>query len=171
MCTAEIATKMNMNDTMNYYTADDSGCMTMMMQMSFYWGNDVTVMFEWWNTNGNTALYLLTLFVLFIIALTFEVFNVLSSKYKSNVKSTSDNNLLVNSAPEKASFVRRILLSLRTSIIYTLRFIIAYVLMLSIMTYNWGIAIAIFSGVFVGKTIFVFMGLEDTPTSDATGCH
>ena len=57
--------------------------MPMGMQMTFYWGTDVTVMFEWWNTGGNLFYYLLTLIAVFLFAVAFEIFSALAVKYRN----------------------------------------------------------------------------------------
>lgn len=50
----------------------------------------------------------------------------------------------------------RIRNSIIVSGLYTLRFCCAYIIMFSIMTYNWGVCISLLVGIFCGKLIISY---------------
>lgn len=100
-----------------------------MMQMSFYWGKDATILFHGWPDN-KLGMYVLALFFVFLLAFAIEVLSILP-----DVKPTSTKPMLG---------------ALTQTIIYTIRMGFAYLVMLSVMSFNLGISIAALAGHFVG---------------------
>ncbi|KAH7421513.1 hypothetical protein KP509_13G061200 [Ceratopteris richardii] len=134
-----------------------------MMQMSFYWGERVILLFwEWKTTNGGN--YFGSLLVLFVAAffnnyldrLTSSSSPLLSRFYKpsgavtSEVKSAGKIPEESGSSQQRPSMAARLLL---TSLFFV-RVTVAYLLMLAIMSYNGGVFIAIVVGYSLGFYVF-----------------
>jgi hypothetical protein len=63
---------------------------------------------------------------------------------------------------------------LRNALLYTLRLILAYQLMLAIMTFNIGVSIAVFTGAFIGHFLFARLGMvgaNQHTEEENIGCH
>ncbi|TXG58716.1 hypothetical protein EZV62_016545 [Acer yangbiense] len=110
----------------------NSSSSDMMMHMSFYWGKDVTIFFSGW-PEKSLAMYILALFFIFVLGLAVEV---LSVSPKLVTGSTARSNLML------AVFVQ--------ACIYALRMGFAYLVMLSVMSYNLGVFIVAVAGHAVG---------------------
>lgn len=75
---------------------------------------------------------------------------------------------------EKQSWVKDNLVILKHSVLYTINFIIAYFIMLCVMTFNGGISISIFLGIFIGNFLFSRLnssGLQCDVEEKVAGCH
>ena len=130
---------MNSNNTM----------MNMIMQMSFYWGKDATILFHGWPDN-KLGMYVLAFFFVFLLAFAIEVLSILPE-----VKRTSTNPMLG---------------ALTQTIIYTFRMGFAYLVMLSIMSFNLGIFIAALAGHFVGFFLVKSRALAVPKPTETTFC-
>ncbi|KAK7825041.1 copper transporter 6 [Quercus suber] len=130
---------MNSNNTM----------MTMMMQMSFYWGKDATILFHGWPDN-KLGMYVLALLFVFLLAFAIEVLSILP-----HVKPTSTNPMLG---------------TLTQAIIYTIRMGFAYLVMLSVMSFNLGIFIAALAGHFAGFFLVKSRALAVPKPTETTYC-
>ncbi|KAI9153633.1 hypothetical protein LWI28_014269 [Acer negundo] len=100
----------------------------MMMHMSFYWGKDVTIFFTGW-AEKSLVMYIVALLFIFLLGLAVEV---LSVSPKLVTGSTARSNLKL------AVFVQ--------TCIYALRMGFAYLVMLSVMSYNLGVFIVAVAG-------------------------
>ncbi|PRQ43074.1 putative Ctr copper transporter [Rosa chinensis] len=104
---------------------------TMTMQMSFYWGRNVTILFSKWpgNDQHNPGMYILALFFVFAIAFAMEPLSVWPT-----IK------------PSGSSVVA----GLAQAFLYAIRISLGYFVMLAVMSYNIGIFIAAVAGHTVG---------------------
>ncbi|KAL3753729.1 hypothetical protein ACJRO7_001036 [Eucalyptus globulus] len=93
--------------------------MKMMMHMSFYWGKDAIILFSNW-PEQRLSMYVLALFFVFILALAVEILSV-----SPNIK--NGMNPLVGGAVQAA--------------VYGLKMALAYMVMLSLMSFNVGVFI------------------------------
>ncbi|XP_031277412.1 copper transporter 6-like [Pistacia vera] len=103
---------------------NSTSSMDMTMQMNFYWGKDVVVLFSGWPGN-NLGMYILALCVVFILGFGVEVLSV-SPILKGGEK------------PMTSLFLQASVYAIRTGL--------AYLVMLSVMSYNLGVFIVAVAG-------------------------
>lgn len=101
----------------------------MVMHMSFFWGKDPTVLFEGW-PNGRLGMYVLALVFVFFLALAVELLSLSPSLAKAGASP--------------------VLTSLTHSAVYAVHIALAYMVMLSVMSFNLGIFIVAVAGHTVG---------------------
>ncbi|KAE8711036.1 putative Nucleic acid-binding, OB-fold-like protein [Hibiscus syriacus] len=111
---------------------------SMNMQMSFYWGKDVTFLFSGW-PGSNNGMYVLALFFVLFLGATVEILTMLPAALKPGTKP--------------------ILVALIQTSVHVVRMCFAYMVMLSVMSYNGGIFIAAILGHGVGFFVVKFRGL------------
>ncbi|KAL3753727.1 hypothetical protein ACJRO7_001034 [Eucalyptus globulus] len=104
------------NSSSNGY---DGMNMKMMMHMSFYWGKDAIILFSGW-PEQRLGMYVLALFFIFVLALAVEVLSV-----SPNIRTST--NPIVGTTMQAA--------------IYGLKMALAYMVMLSLMSFNVGVFI------------------------------
>ncbi|KAJ4833556.1 hypothetical protein Tsubulata_022487 [Turnera subulata] len=102
----------------------------MMMHMSFYWGKDAIILFSGW-PNDSLGMYILAIFTVLLLAAAIEVFSASPGAVLGN-----NTNSLVG------VFIQ--------ACIYAVRMAFAYLVMLSVMSYNLGIFIAAVAGHTIG---------------------
>jgi copper transporter 1 len=102
--------------------------MMAMMHMSLYWGKDAIILFSGW-PNQKLGMYMLALFFVFLLALAIEVLSIL---------------------PAVKPGTNQIVAALTQAIIYAFRMGLAYLVMLSVMSFNLGIFIAAVAGHAIG---------------------
>ncbi|XWS67153.1 hypothetical protein CRYUN_Cryun05aG0262800 [Craigia yunnanensis] len=113
-------------------------CMkSMYMHMSFYWGKDVTVLFSGW-PESNSGMYVLALLFVLLLGAAIEVLSMLQA-----VKPVT----------------RPILGAFTQASVYAVRMSFAYMVMLSVMSYNLGIFIAAVAGHAIGFFVVKFRAL------------
>lgn len=97
----------------------------MVMQMNFYWGKDVIILFKGWPSN-NLAMYILALAFVFMLSAATEVLSI----------------------PQvaKSSGSRPMIGLLIQATVYAVKMGLAYLIMLSVMSYNLGIFIVAVAG-------------------------
>ncbi|KAE8099301.1 hypothetical protein FH972_017292 [Carpinus fangiana] len=105
-----------------------SGSMNMTIPMSFYWGKAAIVLFSGW-PDQKLGMYVLSLFFVFLLALAVEVLSIL---------------------PGVKPGTNPILGGLTQATVYAFRMGLAYLVMLSVMSFNLGIFIAAVAGHAVG---------------------
>ncbi|KAI3750316.1 hypothetical protein L2E82_20950 [Cichorium intybus] len=95
-----------------------------MMHMTFFWGKDVVMLFNAW-PNGKLGMYILALAFVFVLAVAIEFFSVFPT-------------IKTGASP--------IVGGLTQASVYGLRMALAYIVMLSVMSYNLGIFIFVVVG-------------------------
>ncbi|KAE8705646.1 Copper transporter 2 [Hibiscus syriacus] len=106
----------------------------MMMHMTFFWGSDAQILFSGW-PGTSTAMYVLALIVVFLLAFTSEFVS-----HSRLLKPSSDNHVA-------SGLVQTLLHAFRVGL--------AYLVMLAIMSFNGGVFLAAVAGHFVG---FLLLG-------------
>ncbi|KAL9680425.1 hypothetical protein QQ045_018304 [Rhodiola kirilowii] len=99
----------------------------MTMQMSFYWGKYATILFSGW-PNRSLSMYLLALFFIFFLAAGVEVLKILTS-------ATTKPHVIIQSC------------------VYVFQMALAYMVMLSVMSFNSGVFLAAVIGHGAGHCI------------------
>ncbi|XP_047937619.1 copper transporter 2-like [Salvia hispanica] len=102
-----------------------------MMQMSFFWGKDVEVLFSGWPGSGRLGMYILALAVVFLLAVAAEVFSVPPNFKPRGVR------------PAAAAAV--------LAAVYGVRMTLAYFVMLAVMSFNVGVLVVAVAGHVAGS--------------------
>ncbi|KAG5583788.1 hypothetical protein H5410_044222 [Solanum commersonii] len=121
--------------------------MNMVMQMNFYWGKDVTILFKGW-PNNNLGMYILSLFFVFFMAFGVEIMSM--------------GPIMINKRPIGI---------IQSGIYNTLRMVLVYFVMLAVMSFNIGIFIVAILGHGLGYVVVKFRELvaaETTTDSNGT---
>lgn len=101
-------------------TSTDTG---MMMHMTFYWGKDVLVLFSGW-PERSLGMYILALLFVFLLGFAVEVLSISPQLFGSNSMAV----LLIQAC------------------VYVVRMALAYMVMLSVMSFNLGVFIVAVAG-------------------------
>ncbi|XP_019188867.1 PREDICTED: copper transporter 5.1-like [Ipomoea nil] len=140
-----------------------------MMHMTFYWGKNVTVLFDFWKTDSWTS-YALTLIACFVFSVFYQFmedrrlrFKLVSSLGAAKNKPDSvDTPLLLGSVVgggwKAARFAGALLFGVNSAI--------GYLLMLAVMSFNAGVFIAVVVGLGAGYLVFRSGGDEDVVVVD-----
>ncbi|XP_031118024.1 copper transporter 5-like [Ipomoea triloba] len=140
-----------------------------MMHMTFYWGKNVTVLFDFWKTDSWTS-YALTLFACFVFSVFYQYmedrrlrFKLVSSLGATKNKPISVDTPLLGSVGggggwKAARFAGALLFGVNSAI--------GYLLMLAIMSFNAGVFIAVVVGLGAGYLVFRSGGDEDVVVVD-----
>ncbi|XVE76465.1 hypothetical protein DITRI_Ditri12bG0175300 [Diplodiscus trichospermus] len=123
--------------TPNSGSMSNDGMKSMDMHMSFYWGKHVTVLFSGW-PDSSSGMYVLALFFVLLLGAAIEVLSML---------------------PAVKLGTRPVVGALTQAAVYTIRMCFAYMVMLSVMSYNLGIFIAAIAGHAIGFFIIKFRAL------------
>lgn len=118
---------------MNHHEHDDANMMGMQMHSSFYWGKDAIILFSGW-PNKSLGMYVLAVFSVFLLAVVIELL------------SASPATIRTERNPMAAAF--------KLAVVHGFRMGLAYLVMLSLMSFNLGILIAALAGHAVGFFIF-----------------
>lgn len=98
---------------------------SMIMNQSLYWGKNVTILFSGWPGHDHLGMYVLSLAFLFLLAVAVEVLSV-----GPTLKPTATP--LVSGVTQTG--------------VYAVRTVLAYLVMLSVMSFNVGVLIAVVAG-------------------------
>jgi len=105
----------------------------MMMHMTFFWGKNAEILFSGWPGYNNIGMYVFALFVVFLLAFFVEWL--------------SHSNYIKESA-------NHVTAGLIQTALYGIRIGLAYLVMLSVMSFNGGIFLAAISGHTLGFLVF-----------------
>ncbi|KAJ4781298.1 Copper transporter 6 [Rhynchospora pubera] len=106
----------------------------MMMHMTFFWGKDTLVIFSGWPGNAGIGMYLLSIFIVLIMAALAEALSAVSNRFSQSDKTASN--------------------AVTLTAIHALRMGVAYLVMLAVMSFNVGVFLA----ALVGHAIGFFLG-------------
>ena len=108
---------------------DDMGMdMTPMMQMTFYWGKDAVILFKGW-PGSSVGMYILALLFVFFLALIIEALT------HYNLTPTKSNRMI-------------------RTMLHTLRVVFSYLVMLAVMSFNFGVLLMAVMGHAIGFFLF-----------------
>ncbi|XP_012850206.1 PREDICTED: copper transporter 6-like [Erythranthe guttata] len=110
------------------------------MQMSFFWGKDVVVLFDRWPGNGHLVMYILALALVFFLAVAAELLSV------------SPNLKPRGLSPLAGAGIH--------AAVYGVRMGLAYLIMLSVMSFNVGIFLVAVVGHAAGCFIVKYRALS-----------
>ncbi|KAK1308296.1 Copper transporter 5.1 [Acorus calamus] len=141
-----------------------------MMHMTFYWGKKVTLLFDSWRTDSWTS-YGLTLLAVLIASVFYQYledrrlrFKALSRSKPSPPSDESPFFLLGYTGGGNRSSAR-----FASAILFGINSAIGYMLMLAVMSYNWGVFIAVVVGLAIGY-LFFRTGDEAVIIDNACAC-
>ncbi|KAI3772208.1 hypothetical protein L6452_03389 [Arctium lappa] len=123
---------------------------TTTMHMTFYWGRNVTLFIDSWNTNSWFT-YFLTLIVCFLFSAFYQFMEDRRLRFKLLSSSiTADNGAFLYtklfSGGSRAKFVG--------SVLFGMTSVMNYLLMLAVMSFNGGVFMVIVVGLAVGYLLF-----------------
>ena len=149
--------------------------------MYFHAGYEETILFRWWKVE--TALgYLFTCAIIFLAAFLLEF--VISLRHRFEIQKRRRRRLLQRERlqgnavpfPPPPTAMERVLGAVDSTCLHMLSLLLAYPLMLIIMTYNYGFALAVILG--AGLGYFLFSGMRafgETPDASdperESACH
>lgn len=130
-----------------------------MMHMTFYWGYKVTILFDSWRTDSWTS-YGFSLLACLVFSVFYQYLENLRLRFKQvasgaavgSGQSTSPietpllNSKIAGGRWRPAKFGGAILFGVNSAI--------GYMLMLAVMSFNWGVFIAIVLGLSIGYLVF-----------------
>lgn len=123
-----------------------------MMHMTFYWGKNVTILFDSWRTTSWLG-YSLSLLALFLASAFYQYMEDRRIRFKllaaSKPASSIQTPLLGSRVLGGACLARSV-----TAVLFSVNSAIGYMLMLAVMSFNGGVFIAVVVGLGVGYLIF-----------------
>ncbi|KAI3708999.1 hypothetical protein L2E82_38673 [Cichorium intybus] len=129
-----------------------------MMHMTFYWGRDVTLLFDSWKTDSWFS-YSLTLIACLLFSVFYQYMEDRRLRFKLLSSSAVSNNAdgAVDTTPllKTKIFARGNRLGrVAGSVLFGINSALGYFLMLAIMSFNGGVFVAIVVGLAVGYLLF-----------------
>ncbi|KNA12804.1 hypothetical protein SOVF_122600 [Spinacia oleracea] len=149
-----------------------------MMHMTFYWGTKVTLLFDFWRTDSWLS-YSLTLLFCFLFSAFYQYMedrrlcvlamgiipppsNQPSSSANGNATTPFLHPRLGTRLSKSARFA--------TAVLFGVNSAIGYVLMLAVMSYNYGVLIAVVLGLTSGYFLFRAKEYEALIVEDTCAC-
>ncbi|KAI3474789.1 hypothetical protein Pfo_030048 [Paulownia fortunei] len=102
----------------------------MAMHMSFFWGKDVVLLFAGWPGNGPLGIYILALAMVFMLAVGEQILSVAPSLKPRGL------------TPAAGALIH--------AVVFGARMALAYLIMLSVMSFNLGVFVVAVAGHAVG---------------------
>nr|XP_023893653.1 copper transporter 5.1-like [Quercus suber]POE59534.1 copper transporter 5 [Quercus suber] len=140
-----------------------------MMHMTFYWGNQVTILFDGWTTSSWIS-YSLSLLACFLVSTFYQYledkrvrFKLVSAAKASNPPKPQIEDPLLQQADGKTAGSKWSAARFAGASLFGLNSGIGYLLMLAVMSFNGGVFVAIVLGLAVGY-LFFRSGDEDVAT-------
>jgi copper transporter 1 len=139
-----------------------------MMHMSFYWGYDVTLLFDAWKVS-TLPYYCFCWFCVLLLSILQEFLITYRLEYMKNPATIIGDSrgdtvaVLDRRIPRSSLIVKGI-----AACLYGVNHLLAYLLMLIVMTYNLGLLVAVVLGLCVG---FLLFGLRRNSTVPEAELH
>ena len=140
-----------------------------MMHMKFYWGKQVTILFDGWTTSSWIS-YSLSLLACFLVSTFYQYledkrvrFKLLSAAKASNPPKPQIEDPLLQQVDGKTAGSKWSAARFAGAALFGLNSGIGYLLMLAVMSFNGGVFVAIVLGLAVGYLVFR-SGDEDVAT-------
>ncbi|KAI3667716.1 hypothetical protein L6452_42785 [Arctium lappa] len=130
---------MSMNDSGSMGMGMDQD-MTPMMQMTFYWGKDASILFKGW-PGSSMGMYILALFFVFFLSLVIEALT------HCNLTPTKSNRMM-------------------RTMLHTSRVVFSYLVMLAVMSFNVGVLLVAVLGHAIGFFLFRILKKSSEKDSD-----
>ncbi|KAK6944736.1 Ctr copper transporter [Dillenia turbinata] len=128
-----------------------------MMHMTFYWGINVTLLFDFWSTSSLLS-YCLTLLACFLFSAFYQFLEDLRLRFKFPSQSQSSPSI---TTPLLLRHRYRSFNKLIVVALFAINSAIGYLLMLAVMSFNGGVFVAIVLGLSVGYWRFRFRDEEE----------
>lgn len=149
----------------------------MVMSMSFHWAYTETVLFSWWKIESVFE-YLFTCFLIGLTAFLLEF--LIGFRHRLEVRKRKQRRRQRDLTTASKNTIEKVLSAIDGTCLHLLSLLLAYPLMLIIMTYNYGFLFFVLLG--SGMGYFFFSGMRtfgengDTADSDdnplrESGCH
>ncbi len=128
----------------------------MAMSMSFHWGYTETVLFSWWKIESMLA-YLFTCFLIGLAAFLLEF--MIGFRHRVEVKKRKRwRERRQNQTIASKNIIEKVLSAIDGTCLHLLSLLLAYSLMLIMMTYNYGFMFFVLFG--SGMGYFFFSGMR-----------
>ncbi|KAL0374589.1 UNVERIFIED_CONTAM: Copper transporter 5.1 [Sesamum radiatum] len=124
-----------------------------MMHMTLHWSNEVTLLFDSWNTKSWPA-YALALLICFLVAVFYQRLESLRLRLKSAASPPNPSPPSLNTPLIVRKLGRNWKIRLGLAALFGLNSAIGYLIMLAIMSYNSGVFLAVVLGLTVGYFVF-----------------
>ena len=146
--------------------------------MSFHLGYSETVLFSWWKIDSMFG-YLITCFLIGLAAFLLEF--LIGFRHRVEIRKRKQWRLLRRQGPSTATTsknsIAKVLAAIDGTCLHLLSLLLAYPLMLVIMTYNYGFMFFVILGSGIGY--FLFSGMrafgefpeDDSDPARESGCH
>ncbi|WOG81511.1 hypothetical protein DCAR_0100661 [Daucus carota subsp. sativus] len=136
-----------------------------MMHMTFYWGTNVTILFDSWKTNSITS-YALSLFACFLISVFYQYMEDRRIKLKLIASSSPPRSGLNTPLISEKFAGGGTMAKLAGAAMFGVNSAVGYMLMLAIMSFNGGVFVAVVVGLSVGYLVFRSGGDDDRVVVD-----
>ncbi|KAI3443535.1 hypothetical protein Pfo_000200 [Paulownia fortunei] len=124
-----------------------------MMHMTLYWGNEVTLLFDSWNTKSWPS-YALALLLCFLISIFYQRLEALRLHLKSASSSANPSPPSLNTPLIVRKLSRNWRIRLGLAGLFGVNSAVGYLIMLAVMSYNGGVLLAVVLGFTVGYYVF-----------------
>jgi len=124
-----------------------------MMNMTFYWGKKVTILIDSWKTNSWMC-YLLSLFACLVVAAFYQYLENWLIHLKLVTRDRRPTEIQVPLLWGIARDRRRLEVKLAKAILFGVKSGIGFLLMLTIMSFNGGVFVAVVVGLTIGYLLF-----------------
>jgi len=132
-----------------------------MMASLYYWGTTANFLFY----TSDESTYYWSLLWVFVLALAYEFMSVVRRYFSLDFRHLTEDDL------KDSKFIWREAYWLLNSFTAVIQLILAYQLMLVIMSFNCGVSLTAFAGFFVGRYIFDRYYQSHNRTVLEVNCH